>query len=61
VPVPSSRVTLYLWPSFSLILNLKCGVVLRLRVEDEMELLASEEPLEDRLDELELEEGVRRL
>lgn len=43
VPVPSNRVTRYLCPNFSPILNLKCGVVLRLRVEEEMELLTSEE------------------
>lgn len=42
VPVPSSRVTLYLCPNFSPILNLKCGVVLRFRVEEDMELLTSD-------------------
>lgn len=55
VPVPNRRVTLYLWPSFSPILNLKWGVVLRLRVEEETELLREEEALEE--DEL---EGLRR-
>jgi hypothetical protein len=39
VPVPSCRVTLYLCPSFSPILCLKWGVVLRLCVEEETELL----------------------
>lgn len=55
--MPNSRVTLYLWPNFSPILNLKCGVFLRLRVEEEME---GEPELEEE-DELEEEKEGERL
>jgi hypothetical protein len=58
VPVPKRRVTLYLCPNFSPILNLKCGVFRRLLVEEEMELLELSEEEEEDEDEL---EGLRFL
>jgi hypothetical protein len=62
VPVPSIRTILYLCPSFYPFLNLKCGVFLRLLVDDDTELLLPDEDEEEEEgDDEEEEEGDRFL